>query len=141
MNEKSKIITYKKENLNILWEPKKCIHAGTCVRQLPEVYNPKARPWVKPENATVEELERQIDMCPSGALSYQMSNHIDKKENNMTHVEALKGGPLLVKGDLTVKNPDGSTEVKSKQTAFCRCGHSSNAPYCDGNHRKSGFKD
>lgn len=55
--------------LTILWQPKKCIHAGVCVRMLPKVYNPKERPWAKPENATVEELKEQISQCPSGALS------------------------------------------------------------------------
>ena len=29
--------------------------------------------------------------------------------------------------------------LQKKATAFCRCGHSENKPYCDGAHRKSGF--
>jgi uncharacterized Fe-S cluster protein YjdI len=44
-----------------------------CVKTLPKVYNPKERPWLKPENATAEELKNQIDLCPSGALSYQFN--------------------------------------------------------------------
>lgn len=44
----------------------------TCRKKtLPNVYNPKEKPWIKPENATVEELEQQIDLCPSKALSYR----------------------------------------------------------------------
>ena len=34
-----------------------------------EVYNPKEKPWIKPENATSEELIAQVAKCPSGALS------------------------------------------------------------------------
>ena len=34
------------------------------------VYNPKEHPWIKPENATTEELKKQINSCPSGALSF-----------------------------------------------------------------------
>ena len=40
---------------------------------LPKVYNPKERPWVKPENATTAQLIAQIEKCPSGALSYHMA--------------------------------------------------------------------
>ena len=62
---------YVKDDLVIMWKPEKCIHAGICVKTLPNVYNPKEKPWIKPENATVEELEQQIDLCPSKALSYR----------------------------------------------------------------------
>lgn len=62
----------------VIWQPKKCIHSGICVNMLPQVYNPKERPWCKPENATVEELKNQIDNCPSGALSYELN---DNSEN------------------------------------------------------------
>ncbi|OIQ15338.1 MAG: (4Fe-4S)-binding protein [Flavobacterium sp. MedPE-SWcel] len=62
---------YKKDSVTILWNPKKCIHAGVCVKTLPGVYDPKAKPWITPENASVEALKSQIDACPSGALSYK----------------------------------------------------------------------
>ena len=62
---------YKKENLVIVWEAKKCIHAGVCVKTLPNVYKPKEMPWIRPENASVEDLKRQINACPSGALSFK----------------------------------------------------------------------
>lgn len=61
---------YSNGNLTIVWQPKRCRHAGVCVKMLPKVYNPKDRPWIKPENATIEELKTQIQACPSGALTY-----------------------------------------------------------------------
>ncbi|MFC6102863.1 (4Fe-4S)-binding protein [Olivibacter domesticus] len=64
---------YRKDNLKVIWDPKKCIHAGICVKTLPKVYDPKATPWITPENASVEDLKSQINACPSGALSYQES--------------------------------------------------------------------
>lgn len=66
-----KIIEYKTGDLTIIWQPSMCQHAGVCVKTLPQVYDPKAKPWVKPENATTEELMAQIDACPSGALTYR----------------------------------------------------------------------
>ena len=60
---------YSNGEITILWKPEKCIHAGICVKTLPKVYSPKDRPWVKPNNATTEELIDQVSKCPSGALS------------------------------------------------------------------------
>lgn len=138
MAEKSIIKKYKKEDFTILWEPKKCIHSAICVKELPEVYDPKAKPWITPERASVEALKSQIDKCPSGALSYEKIN--SKNENMKTEIELMKNGPLLVKGDVKIKSPDGSTVLKEKMTAFCRCGASANKPYCDGKHKAAGFE-
>lgn len=66
----SKEIHYSNDDITIIWKPETCIHAGNCVKKLPQVYNPKARPWLKIENATTEELKNQITTCPSGALSF-----------------------------------------------------------------------
>ncbi|SDU09761.1 Uncharacterized Fe-S cluster protein YjdI [Polaribacter sp. Hel1_33_78] len=69
---------YKNKEITIHWDQSKCIHAGVCVRSLPNVYNPKEQPWIKIENASSEELKTQIDRCPSGALSYTLNNKNDK---------------------------------------------------------------
>ncbi len=60
---------YSNGEITILWKPELCTHSGICVKTLPQVYNPKERPWVKPENATTEELINQVAKFPSGALS------------------------------------------------------------------------
>jgi len=64
-----KTIEYPKDEITILWKPDLCIHAGMCVKTLPQVYNPKARPWIRTENATTHEFIDQVAKCPSGALS------------------------------------------------------------------------
>lgn len=69
-----KVIEYTNGELTIIWKPEVCQHAGVCVKMLPHVYHPKERPWVKPENATTDQLISQINKCPSGALTYKMNN-------------------------------------------------------------------
>ena len=64
---------YPNGDITVIWQPKKFIHSAICVKTLPNVYNPKDRPWIKAENATPEELKKQIDLCPSGALSYKFN--------------------------------------------------------------------
>lgn len=60
---------YSNKEITILWLPEKCTHSGICVKSLPQVYNPKVKPWIKMENATSVELINQVAKCPSGALS------------------------------------------------------------------------
>lgn len=61
---------YSNEDITVVWKSELCQHAGVCVKMLPQVYNPKERPWIKVENASTAELKEQVSQCPSGALSY-----------------------------------------------------------------------
>lgn len=140
-SDKEIVMEYSNGEITVLWKPKTCIHAAECVKRLPNVYKPKEKPWIKIENASTNELKSQIEACPSGALSYKMTNEMNKEEAYLeTKVEIRENGPLLVYGTLHITNAKGETEKKNKTTAFCRCGASQNKPYCDGSHLKSGFQ-
>ncbi|UNY97616.1 (4Fe-4S)-binding protein [Zhouia spongiae] len=133
---------YSNDELTIVWKPGKCIHSGICVKLLPEVYNPKDKPWIRIKNTDTQQLKDQIAKCPSGALSYYMNDQNNKESKSLdTRVEVLPNGPLLIYGTLKVQDKEGNIEVKNKTTAFCRCGASNNKPYCDGSHLKVNFKD
>jgi uncharacterized Fe-S cluster protein YjdI len=60
---------YKKEDVIVIWDSSKCSHSAICVKGLPNVFKPKESPWVQTENATMEEIVKQVNACPSGALS------------------------------------------------------------------------
>lgn len=136
-----KIKEYSNGEVTITWEATKCIHSGICVKGLPNVFDPKARPWIKIDAAKTQDLVSQVKQCPSGALGYYMTNEKDQTSQSMeTKVEVLQDGPLLVYGTLKVTHKDDSEETKNKTTAFCRCGASQNKPYCDGAHVKEAFK-
>ncbi len=139
MKDKEIIKQYVNGKLTVFWKPAKCIHAGECTKALPQVYKPNERPWVNIDKASVEELMKQIDLCPSAALSYFYD---DMAGEDSTEVKAkiLEDGPLLVYGSFNLTNKDGGVETKEQRTAFCRCGASQNKPYCDGSHIKVGFK-
>jgi CDGSH-type Zn-finger protein len=50
-------------------------------------------------------------------------------------------GPLWIRGRIALESADGSVyEIREKMT-LCRCGKSSNMPFCDGMHRPFGFDD
>ena len=132
---------YSNGEVTVVWEAKKCIHSGICVKGLPKVFRPQMRPWVSINEGSTEDIINQVTQCPSGALNYYMNGPAnDKTASIEAKVELLKDGPLLVHGIIKVIGSDGSAEVKDKTTAFCRCGASNNKPYCDGTHRKVEFK-
>lgn len=132
---------YQNDELTIIWQPNKCIHAGVCVKKLPQVYDPEAKPWITANKASAQALKAQIDLCPSGALSYEVFGDEVKVDNSaITRIEVLEDGPLLIHGHLAISNKNLISESKNTKTAFCRCGHSQNKPYCDGSHVKKGFK-
>jgi CDGSH-type Zn-finger protein len=56
-----------------------------------------------------------------------------------TIVKPLRNGPLMVSGPLEVVSGTGRTVMRGSETFLCRCGASSNKPFCDGTHKKIGF--
>lgn len=60
---------YTKDGLIVLWDSDLCTHCESCWRGLPLVFDPKKRPWVNMDGATVETIAAQVSECPSGALA------------------------------------------------------------------------
>lgn len=140
--EKSKMKEYSNGEVTIVWKPGLCIHSANCVKGLPQVFDPKARPWINVEGAGTEALINQVKQCPSGALSYYLNAEKGSGQETAavtSRVEVMPNGPLMVHGELLVKDAAGNETTRSRVTAFCRCGASENKPYCDGSHRKVGF--
>lgn len=133
---------YTNGEVTVVWKPNECIHSGICFRGLGDVFNPRKRPWVTMEGSTTDKIIEQVKKCPSGALSYYLNRDADDssvKVEAETVVETVVNGPLLVYGNVSVKDVSGNITKKNNVTAFCRCGGSGNKPYCDGSHRKNGF--
>jgi CDGSH-type Zn-finger protein len=57
-------------------------------------------------------------------------------------VKALQDGPLMVKGECEVQDAQGNPIPGKGGDAIylCRCGQSGNKPFCDGSHKRVGFK-
>jgi uncharacterized Fe-S cluster protein YjdI len=67
----SKTHEYTNGEVTVVWQPEVCIHSANCVKNLPAVFKPQEKPWIRVENASSEEIMSAIDKCPSGALSYR----------------------------------------------------------------------
>jgi CDGSH-type Zn-finger protein len=58
-------------------------------------------------------------------------------------ITVRKDGPYKVEGEFTLVDDEGKPipiPQTGKPVALCRCGASSNKPFCDGTHSKIGFK-
>jgi CDGSH-type Zn-finger protein/uncharacterized Fe-S cluster protein YjdI len=56
------------------------------------------------------------------------------------HVIPLKDGPIKVRGPVEICSGTGRTINRTQYAKLCRCGGSSNKPYCDDTHLRIGFR-
>ncbi len=50
-------------------------------------------------------------------------------------------GPIWVKGGIQIESSDGKKHECRNRCTLCRCGYSSNKPFCDGTHVSAKFND
>jgi CDGSH-type Zn-finger protein len=117
-----------------------CSHAEHCVKELPSVWDMKAKPWIDPNGASVEEIIRVIEMCPSGALSYTKDGVKHDSVERDPSVHLSKDGPYLVVGGVELEDDAGSVPESKEHYTLCRCGAAKNKPFCDGTHWNVDFK-
>ncbi|MBO6575965.1 MAG: CDGSH iron-sulfur domain-containing protein [Rhodothermales bacterium] len=55
-------------------------------------------------------------------------------------IDRAENGPLLVNGNFRIVTGHGRVAWSGTKAALCRCGQSSNKPFCDGTHRRAGFE-
>jgi CDGSH-type Zn-finger protein len=57
-------------------------------------------------------------------------------------VTVFNNGAIRIEGDFTINDSDGNEFGLGGRTqiGLCRCGQSSNKPFCDGSHKKVGFE-
>jgi len=55
-------------------------------------------------------------------------------------ITPIPNGPLHITGTLELLDAAGELIEKTEELYLCRCGHSNNKPYCDGEHKRTGFK-
>ena len=132
---------YRTGQIAVAWEPKLCIHTGNCFRDLPEVFQPQNRPWVNVDAATADHIAEVVMMCPTGALHFErLDDGPPEPQPKETTIHVRPNGPLSVRGQVRIVGPDGELIREDTRVVLCRCGHSENKPFCDGSHRRVGFR-
>ncbi len=156
---------YSNDEITVFWAPSKCSHATTCFRELISVFNPRKRPWINMNGAKTERIIEVVDKCPTQALSWKYNKDVSggiaasdsemhdeitpediidsqqSKDSKGAIISIMTNGPLFVEGEFKIIGPEGNEMKSMIMTSFCRCGSSHSQPFCDGSHRKVGFKD
>jgi CDGSH-type Zn-finger protein len=95
-----------------------------------------------------EAFARQVGQCPSGRLvawDLATGKPIEPQlPPSIVLVEDPKeavSGPVWVRGGIEIIAADGTAYEVRNRVTLCRCGRSSNKPFCDGTHASVGFTD
>jgi CDGSH-type Zn-finger protein len=115
-----------------------CDPAGKIWGLIEQTDDPKARALVI----------REASHCPGGRLVVR-----DKKTGKTIEPELPPSiglvedpalgcsGPLWVRGGIPVSSEGGKSHELRNRVTLCRCGASSNKPFCDGSHASLKWKD
>lgn len=138
---KSKRRSYRGAQITVSFDARRCIHAARCVHGLPEAFDPDRRPWITPDGAAPERVAEVVRSCPTGALQYRAAGTVEAEEPEERNTITVRpNGSLHLRGDLVFARPE-KEESRETRAALCRCGASSNKPYCDNSHGAAGFTD
>jgi CDGSH-type Zn-finger protein/uncharacterized Fe-S cluster protein YjdI len=124
------------QNLTLIYEGKKCIHARFCVTGAPKVFLANVKgPWINPDAIEVDRLVEIAHACPSGAIRYNRKDGKHDETAPQVNLAAIReAGPYAVRGDIRLNG-----EPIGFRATLCRCGASKNKPFCDGSHHDAGF--
>ena len=110
------------------------------------------RVWNLVQRAKTEEerelVRHEVGCCPSGRLvlwdkeTEKIFEPPFEPSIGIIEDPGIKvSGPIWVKGGIRIEGADGkSYEIRNRVT-LCRCGQSSNKPFCDGTHASMHFHD
>lgn len=121
-----------------------CAFARFCDRR-GKVWNMVSR--VESESAR-KALSDQVGQCPSGRLvAWNLATRQQIEPLFPPSIVLVEdpqegvSGPLWVRGGIEVIAADGVSYETRNRVTLCRCGQSSNKPFCDGSHASVGFRD
>ncbi|BDE07297.1 iron-binding protein [Vulcanimicrobium alpinum] len=93
-------------------------------------------------------VEHEATHCPSGRLVVRdKTTGAAIEPESAPSIELVEdpgkdcSGPLWVRGGIPITSSDGTTYEVRNRVTLCRCGASTNKPFCDGTHADIAFKD
>jgi CDGSH-type Zn-finger protein len=136
---KDEVLTYEGKDITVHYNRLLCSHAAECGRLKKAAFDSSRKPWIKPDNATPEEIKDIVKACPSGALRFSVNGEEPQKAGaDFVGITAEKDGPYRVAG-IPLLSPSLAEGAHGETYVLCRCGASKNKPYCDGSHFDIGW--
>lgn len=99
-------------------------------------------------DGTRQVVAYEAEHCPSGRLVVRdktadgaaVEPDLDPSVSLVEDPQKDVSGPIWVRGGVRVISSDGYEHEPRNRVTLCRCGRSSNKPFCDGTHAHIGFK-
>ena len=133
---------YRNPAIVVTWQAERCIHSARCVRALPQVFDPRRRPWIILDDTPADAIAAVVQACPSGALHFErLDGGGEEPAPNSTVVQVVADGPLYLHGPIEVRAAAGRVVRQDTRMALCRCGASRHKPFCDNSHFQVDFRD
>lgn len=91
----------------------------------------------------VDIVRQQCSNCPSGRLTAVLKDgeriepYLPQEISILEDTPAEAHGPIWVKGGIPIEDAEGLFYPVRNRVALCRCGKSSNKPFCDGSHMRN----
>ena len=137
---KDEVLTYEGKDITVHYNRLLCSHAAECGKLNKAAFDSSRKPWIKPDNATAEEIKNIVKACPSGALRFSENGQDPEKlGTDVVGIIAEKDGPYRVAG-IPLLSASPAEGAHAEKFVLCRCGASKNKPYCDGSHFDIGWK-
>ena len=114
--------------------------------------DPEGKIWGLIENTNDPKVRdlviREAMHCPSGRLTLhdkktgkEIEHEISPSIGVVEDPPLKCSGPLWVRGGITIESSDGTQYENRNRVTLCRCGASTNKPFCNGSHASIKFND
>ncbi len=115
-----------------------CSRAGFCSNRVEKVWNVLER---SADSRARFEVIQRVERCPSGRLAYELESGSPIEPDLPIAIAVTRDGPYWVTGGIPVTLSDGRRLETRNRVELCRCGKSSNKPFCDGTHLSVKFSE
>lgn len=116
------------------------MHATLNINEQPRMFRATLCRCGKSKNKPFcDNSHRDIEFTASGEPGTVVSEPL-KERGGELHVIPVRDGPLKVRGPVEICSGTGRTVTRTQYAKLCRCGGSSNKPFCDDTHLRIGFK-
>ena len=140
-NPDGRVFSYEGSEVTVYFNKLLCSHAAECGSRNRDVFNVKEKPWVQPDEGTVESVEEVIHACPSGALTFSKTGgEAQHLVGDEVRIRVERHGPYQVR-NVKIEGARFAESASEEKFVLCRCGLSKNKPFCDGTHLDEKWRD
>jgi len=83
---------------------------------------------------------KKLDWSAGVEVDTSRMPEIEEEKHANLIIKLMDNGPAILEGSYTLESSEIGSYSSDKGIALCRCGGSSNKPFCDGTHKDIGFK-